>query len=140
MHDARVFKQSYLWERLSDGHLLSQNKRNIAGCDVGHYLIGDPTYPLQNWLMRPFSDTGRLTPQQQTHIYRLSNARSVAEMSFGRLKGRWHHLLKRNDCNLELVKKMVLTCCVLHNICEEHGDSFSEDHLSTLHSNIQPPV
>lgn len=26
---------------------------------------------------------------------------------------------KRNDCNLKLSKKMALTCCVLHNICEE---------------------
>ncbi len=140
VHGARVLKQSHLWERLSDGHLLGQNKVNIAGCDVGHFLIGDPAYPLQNWLMKPFSDTGRLTPQQQTYNYRLSSARYVVEMSFGRLKGRWRCLLKRNDCNLDLVKKMVLTCCVLHNICEEHGDGFTEDHMSTLRSNIQPPV
>lgn len=33
---------------------------------------------------------------------------------------------------------MVLTCCVLHNICEEYGDRFSED--KDIHMNMQPPV
>lgn len=139
VHDARVLKQSYVWERLSDGDLLGQNKVNICGCDVGHYLIGDPAYPLQNWLMKPFSDTGRLSVEQQKYNYRISSARSVVEMSFGRLKGRWRCLMKRNDCKLDLTKKMVLACCVLHNICEEHGDNFSE-HLRAMHVNLQPPL
>ncbi len=68
VHDARVLKQSHLRERLNDGHILGQNKVNIAGCDVGHFLIGDPAFPLQNWLMKPFSDTGRLTPHKQCKV------------------------------------------------------------------------
>ncbi|XP_034057701.1 protein ALP1-like isoform X2 [Gymnodraco acuticeps] len=116
VHDARVLKQSNLWVAISDGVLLGQNKMTISGCDVGHYLIGDPAYPMQRWLMKPFSD-----------IYRLSSARSVVEMAFGRLKGRWRCLLKRNNCELELSKIMTVTCCVLHNICEEHSDNFTDD-------------
>ena len=139
VHDARVLKQSHLWEVLSDGEFLSQRKVTISGCDVGHYLIGDPAYPMQSWLMKPFSDTGRLTPAQHTYNYRLSSARSVVEMAFGRLKGRWRCLLKRNDCKLKLCKEMALTCCVLHNICEEHGDNFTEERQDR-HDNIQPPV
>lgn len=34
---------------------------------------------------------------------------------------------------------MVLTCCVLHNICEENGDQISED-LADMHENMQRPV
>ncbi|XP_077056092.1 uncharacterized protein LOC143707263 [Siphateles boraxobius] len=139
VHDARVLRQSNLWEVLNDGELLGQNKMNISGCDVGYYLIGDPAYPMQNWLMKPFSDTGRLTHEQRTYNYRLSSARSVVEMCFGRLKGRWRCLLKRNDCKLELSKQMTLACCVLHNICEEHGDNFTEEHQDRP-INIQPPV
>lgn len=86
VHDARVLRQSHLWAVLSDRELLRQNKVTISGCDVGHYLIRDPAYPMQDWLMNPFSDTGRLTPKQHTYNYRLSSARSVVEMSFGRLK------------------------------------------------------
>ncbi|XP_060776402.1 uncharacterized protein LOC132885894 [Neoarius graeffei] len=139
VHDTRVLKQSHLWEVLSDGEFLGQSKLTISGCEVGHYLIGDPAYPMQNWLMKPFSDTGRLTPEQHTYNYRLSSARLVVEMAFRRLKGWWRCLLKRNDYKLELCKKMALTCCVLHNICEEHGDNFTEEHQDR-HANIQPPL
>ncbi|CAK6977085.1 uncharacterized protein LOC127636332, partial [Scomber scombrus] len=139
VHDARVLKQSHLWDVIRDGEYLSQNKVTISGCDVGHYLIGDPAYPMQNWLMTPFSDTSRLTPEQHTYNYRLSSARSVVEMAFERLKGRWRCLLKRNDSKLYLSKKMALTCCVLHNICEERGDIFNEEHQDR-HVNIQPPL
>lgn len=139
VHDARVLRQSHLWELLHDGELLSRNKATISGCDVGHYLIGDPAYPMQNWLMKPFADTGKLTPEQRTYNCRLGSARSVVETAFGRLKGRWRCLLKRNDCKLELSKKMALTCCVLHNVCEEHGDDFTEDHqYRPVH--VQPPL
>ena len=62
-------------------------------------------------------------------------------MCFGHLKGRWRCLLKRNDTKLELAKKMALTCCVLHNICEEHGDNFSEEHPDrNMNMNNQPPL
>ena len=137
VHDARVLRHSHLWELVNDGELFGKNKMAISGINVGHYLIGDPAYPLQNWLMKPFSDTGRLSPEQHSFNYRLSSACSVVEMAFGRLKGRWRCLLKRNDCKLELSKLMTLTCCVLHNICEEHGDNFIEENDRQF--NIQPP-
>ncbi|XP_068077820.1 uncharacterized protein isoform X1 [Danio rerio] len=139
LSDARVLRQSYLWSLLSERDLLNHNKVDISGCDVGYYLIGDSAYPLQNWLMKPFPDIGGLTPQQESFNSRLSSARSVSDLSFKKLKARWQCLFRRNDCKVELVKKMALTCCVLHNICEEKGTQFSEDH-STDHLNLQPPV
>ncbi|KAL7407602.1 hypothetical protein ABVT39_010973 [Epinephelus coioides] len=96
-------------------------------------------YPMQSWLMKPFADNGRLTPKQHTYNSRLSSAQSVVEMAFGRLKGQCRCLLIRNDCKLDLSKKMALTCCVLHNICEEHGDNFTEVHQDRQ-ANIQPSL
>ena len=55
-------------------------------------------------------------------LTRLSNARVVVEHAYGRLKGRWQCLLKRNNIS-------VATCCVLHNICESNGDAFKIDVL-----------
>lgn len=66
VHDARVLCQSHLWEILSDKK--GQNIVTISGCDDGHYLIGDPAYPMQKWLMKPFSDTGRLFLEQSIKI------------------------------------------------------------------------
>ncbi|KAM4607914.1 uncharacterized protein ACJ7VT_016057 [Polymixia lowei] len=138
VHDARVLRQSHFWEVVSDGQFFNQHTVNIAGHGVGHYIIGDPAYPLQPWLMKPFSDTGRLTQEQHTYNARLSSARAIVETTFGKLKGRWRCLLKRNDCQLDLTKKIVLACCVLHNICEEHGDRYTEDPPVMEH--VQPPV
>lgn len=111
----------------SEGTWLGRNKVSISGWDVGHYLIGDPAYPLQTWPMKLFSDTGRLTPEQHTNNYRLRCAWSIVEMTFGRFNGWWWCLLKRNDSKLELCKKMALPCCVMYNICEEHGGYFAEE-------------
>lgn len=64
IHDAQVLKHSHshLWEVVSSGQFFSQHTVSICGHDVGHYLFGDPAYWLQTWLMKPFADTGRLTP------------------------------------------------------------------------------
>ncbi|XP_030262054.1 putative nuclease HARBI1 [Sparus aurata] len=138
VHDARVLRQSHFWEIVNDGQFFKQHTVNIAGRDLGHYIIGDPAYPLQPWLMKPFSDTGRLTQEQHNYNARLSSARAIVETTFGKLKGRWRCLLKRNDSQVDLTKKMVLACCVLLNICEEHGDRYLEG--PTVMENVQPPV
>ena len=35
-------------------------------------------------------------------------------------------MLKRNDTNLCFMPMLVTACCVLHNLCEVHGDGFNE--------------
>ena len=47
----------------------------------------------------------------------------VVEHAYGRLKGRWRTLLKRNDISIHALPKLVAACCVLHNIREIHGFS-----------------
>jgi hypothetical protein len=70
-----------------------------------------------------------LTREQKRFNYRLSKARVVVEHSYGRLKGRWRCLLKRLDVDVSDVPELVTACCVLHNICEVHGEEFSEEWL-----------
>ena len=78
--------------------------------------------------MKPFSDTG-LTPKQRKFNYQLSRSRVVVENAFGRLKGRWRTLMKRNDNDIKYVPTLVVACCILHNICEMHGDQCEDDWL-----------
>ena len=37
--------------------------------------------------------------------------------------------MKRNDCELNFVSTIVNACCILHNLCEVHGDGFVEEWL-----------
>ena len=92
-------------------------------------ILGDLAYPLLPWLMKPYSDTGHLSQKQVEFNHRLSRAHMVVENSFGRLKGRWRSLLKRNDTDVSFMPTYVTAYCILHNICEVHNDGFNEEWL-----------
>ena len=132
VHDARVFVNSTLYKRGQAGTLLPDWKKTISGKEIPLLMLGDPAYPLLHWLMKAFPDNGSLTREQKTYNYRLSKARVVVEHAYGRLKGRWRCLLKRNDVLIDDLPKLVAACCVLHNICESRSESFDEDWMQDV--------
>lgn len=129
VHDARVFANSSLFQKGQSKTLLPDWKETISGRNIPLVLLGDPAYPLLQWLMKAFPDNGRLSQQQKHFNYRLSRARVVVEHSYGRLKGRWRCLLKRLDIATCDVPQVIAACCVLHNVCEIHGDAFNEQWM-----------
>ncbi len=132
VHDARVFANSASYRKAQDSKLLPNWTESVAGSNLSLVLLGDLAYPLLPWMMKAFPDNGRLSRQQRTFNYRLSHARVVVEHTYGRLKGRWQCLLKRLDVNVSVMQNVVAACCVLHNVCEVHGDSFSEEWLEGI--------
>lgn len=99
-----------------------------------YVLLGEACYPLQSWLMKAYpEEKGRrvsgtaLTEPQRLFNQQLNRALGVSEEALLRLRGRWQCLSKRNDCGLDVVPTMILACCILHNICEAHGDSFKPE-------------
>ncbi|KAA8578126.1 hypothetical protein FQN60_011497, partial [Etheostoma spectabile] len=74
-HDARVLRQSQLWELASRGIFFPASTRNVGGVDAGYYILGGSAYPLQNWLLKPFHDTGRLSAEQQVYNQKICRAR-----------------------------------------------------------------
>ena len=134
VHDARVFANSSLYQRGQSGNLLPDWKEQIDGKDVPLIILGDPAYPLLPWLMKAYPNNGHLTREQKRFNYRLSKARVVVEHGYGRLKGRWRCLLKRLDVDVRDVPELVTACCILHNICEVHGEQFSEEWLEGVES------
>ncbi|XP_061191617.1 uncharacterized protein LOC133199804 [Saccostrea echinata] len=59
-HDARVFRNSPIQE---DHRIILPNG----------FIIGDSVYPLKEYLMTPFRDTGRLAPAQRHYNQKLSS-------------------------------------------------------------------
>ena len=97
-------------------------------------------------MMKPHPDTDHLTAAERHFNYCQSRARMVVENAFGRLKGRWHCLLKRMDYyDIEHTTIAVASCVVLHNICEQLGDVCRPDCIDrtdTFNSSTPalPPV
>ena len=129
VHDARVFANSKLYKKVCDGTLLQGHNRNINGTDVPIFLVGDAGYPLLPWLLKPYPFSSTLCTAHKTFNYRLSRARIVAEIAFGRLKARWRRLLKPSEMWPENISSVIAACCILHNICEIHGNEFNEEWL-----------
>ena len=64
----------------------------------------------------------------------------MTENTFGRLKGRWRRLMKHTDMGIDNVPHIITACCILHNMCEVHGDSFIELWLEDVDMSTQPEV
>ncbi|XP_066552472.1 uncharacterized protein LOC136718596 [Amia ocellicauda] len=130
--DVTILQNSTLWAIANEGGLFPEPPKEFMGQPLKYFLLGDAAYPLQNWLLKCYPESSVLSSRQRKFNYRLSRARSVIENAFLRLKARWQCLHKRNDCSLDLVPTMVLACCILHNVCEVHSDTFNEEWLEAI--------
>lgn len=63
------------------------------------------------WLSVP-----SLTDAQKKLNYRISRAHIVVKNAFGRLKARWHRLLKQNEMDVCNVPAIIHAWCVLHYV------------------------
>ena len=138
VHDARVFVNSLLYKRITEDNILDSSGRTILGRNIPICIVGDSAYPIQPWLMKPFTDDSTLTHQQKHFNYRLSRARIVAECAFGHLKARWRRLSKRNDMITDHIPTIITATCILHNICEIHHEHFNENWLQVNTDSQQP--
>ncbi|XP_029662995.1 putative nuclease HARBI1, partial [Formica exsecta] len=107
MHDARVFRNSTLFNEITNAErlLIPHNM----------HLIGDSAYPLLCTLMTPFRDNGHLTHSQIIYNVKLSSIRSIIERCFGLLKTKFRRLKYLDIGDFELGNNMIAAACVLHN-------------------------
>ena len=108
VHNARVLA---LYSKCDSGSFPPNWPEVINGTSI--LLIANPANPLTSWVIKPFSDCGRLTNKQQRFNYHVSRACCVAENAFGRLKGRWRSLMKHDDTDIKFLPNLATACCVL---------------------------
>ncbi|XP_066587646.1 putative nuclease HARBI1 [Prorops nasuta] len=114
VHDARVWNES-------DIKRLIETEKNRYFPENSH-LLGDSAYPLSTYLLVPYRDNGHLNELQINYNTKLSSTRIVIERTFGMLKGRFRKLRNIYMFNTEMIPLVIMTCCILHNICIDVGD------------------
>ena len=92
VHDARMFINSTLNDKLRSGAILKCFKRVVSNEDpIPVFILGDPAYPLLPYLMLEYA-IGGSSAQEQYFGYKLCSARNVIECAFGRLKAHFSAL------------------------------------------------
>lgn len=114
--------------------LIRNHLSNVYRVDH-EWLLGDSGYPLEPWLLTPFSHpvNGSLESRYNT---KFNSARSVVERAIGMLKGRWRCLCKQRMLHYKPTtsSKIINACSVLHNICIENFDTISEEVYYESHN------
>ncbi|XP_043285712.1 putative nuclease HARBI1 [Venturia canescens] len=121
VHDARIFRNSDLWHRVTTNH--------DAFFPGNQFIIGDKAYPVTQWCMAPYTNRGNLTEAQKNFNNHLSKMRQVIERAFALLKGRFRRLKYLHMSCADLIPHVILACCVLHNICLVSCDDDINDFL-----------
>lgn len=86
------------------------------------HLLAYHNYPLKPWLLTPYQNDGYLSNEQSNYNSILCEARSKIDQTFALLKGRFQRLKYVDMTKVELVPKMVIACCVVHNMAIDKGD------------------
>uniref|UniRef100_A0A3P9JGM7 DDE Tnp4 domain-containing protein n=1 Tax=Oryzias latipes TaxID=8090 RepID=A0A3P9JGM7_ORYLA len=123
-HDANALRHSDLFQR---AHLLPKVRKLFFSFYTNLLIVGDHAYPLPDWLIKGYSNSPHLIPEQESFNTYLSSVRVGVEMTFGLLKSRWRVLLKRSDFHFTYMPAMIATCCALHNFCQKERDHLLEE-------------
>lgn len=119
--DATHLRESSLFSKLMSGDVLQDSIVTIRGNHIRPYIVGDWCYPLLSFLLTPFSPNGSDASGQSLLDSCLMKGRGVIEEALGLLKGRWQ-ILQNLNVGLRHAPQAIVSCCVLHNICQLAGE------------------
>lgn len=114
IQDCRIFKLSQIYPQLP----------NI--CKGKYHILGGVAYPLREYLLTPYRDCGDLSEQQKKYNRKHRQTRVKIENAFSLLKQRFRQLLRLDFFTVERMSKFVVGCCVLHNLCIDEGDLWTD--------------
>ena len=114
-HDSFILSSSYLHDRFENEEFGNS------------WLLGDSGYALKRWLITPLSTP--VTSSEKKFNSSHKATRCLIERGFGALKSRFR-ILDHTGGSLcyapGKVGKLVMACCILHNICRRNGTPLIE--------------
>ena len=121
--DGDIFHNSNLKIFLETKTLCHLPDKPLPGMTMkmSHVIFGDEAFPLKTYLMRPYSGAQCDDIEKQQFNYRLSRARRVVENAFGILSQRFRIYNRTIQLQPEIVDKVILTTCILHNFIGAHS-------------------
>ena len=131
--DAQIFNHSKLKRRIENGTLGLPPPEPLGpgGPDLHYFLLGDDVFALMPWLVKPYSRR-HLTREERIANYRISRGRRVVENSFGILVSRFRVLLTTKEQRPKVVRDIVLTCVVLHNMLRSHRGELTDHPIQLM--------
>ena len=119
--DAQIFNCSKLKRRIENGTLGLPPPKPLGpgGPDLHYFLLGDDAFAPMPWLIKSYSRR-QLTREERIANYRISRGRRVVENACGILASRFRVLLTTMEQRPKVVRDIVLTCVVLHNMLRSH--------------------
>ena len=118
--DGGVFRDTELRELVEEDKLSIPPPEEMPGGTqkIPYFFVGDEAFPLRTWLMKPLPRKN-LSQEQRIYNYRISRARRVVENAFGLLSNRFRCLLTTMAQKPDNVTRIVMACCIVHNILRE---------------------
>ena len=115
--DAQIFTRSDLKEKIKDGTFGSAAPEppEEGSANLHYFLLSDDTFALMQLLVKPYSRR-QLKMEERVAHYRISRGRKVVENAFVILVSRFRVLLGTMEQRLKVVRDIMFTCVVLHNM------------------------
>lgn len=134
VHEASVLHASNLYKNADN---LPKGSVLINDVDIPLMLVGNASYPMLPYLMRPYCGS-QLTEKQERFNQHHNDIRIAVEDAFVRLKSRWRILKGRLDVDVSRAPFIIAACCILHNICEESNVPVPTDDGATVMAASEP--
>lgn len=116
--DSGVFLGDAIGKKIYNDELTLPEDSMVGERELPFYFISDDAFTLSKRIMKPYTPTRQksLSDEEKIFNYRLSRARRCVENSFGILTSKWLCLSQPLRQHPARASKIVLACCVLHNV------------------------
>ncbi|KAI3866120.1 hypothetical protein MKX03_008509 [Papaver bracteatum] len=132
VNESSALQSSGFFNLCDKGNRLSGKKIQLCkGSELREYIIGDMGFPLLPWLVTPYPGK-HLSESKSEFNKRHFATRMVAQRALARLKEMWGILQGTIWRDTNRLPRIILVCCLLHNIVIDMEDEV-QDEMSLTH-------